>query len=135
MSLARSHEPIATINITPLIDVMLVLLIMMILTIPIATHKVAIDLPRPGPADALTLPPHTLSIAQDGAFAWDGRPISDAELTPLLAEVVRGSDRPVLHLRTDPETRYERFDQTLATVKRAGIKGLGFVGDYRYASR
>lgn len=133
MSLARHHEPIAAINVTPMIDVMLVLVVMLILSVPIATHKVAIDLPGPGPRTADPLPPHTLSIARNGGFAWDGRPIADAQLTPLLAEVVRGSSRPTLHLRTHEDARYERFDQTLAMVKRAGIDRLGFVGDHRFA--
>ena len=124
----REIEPISDINITPMIDVMLVLIVMMILTIPIMTHKVPIDLPQ-GPARTTPEKPHRLEIARSGALSWDGRAIKDAELKPLLAGMVGNEDKPVLHMRTDPEARYERFDQVLAQVKRANVQRLGFVGD------
>jgi biopolymer transport protein ExbD len=126
----RETEPFSDINITPMIDVMLVLLVMLILTIPTMSHKVAIDLPRPDPRRQVEpSQPHRLEIARSGALSWDGRAIADAELKPLLAAMVGGEARPVLHMRTDPEARYERFDQVLADVKRANVQRLGFVGD------
>ena len=125
----RETEPFSDINITPMIDVMLVLLVMLILTIPAMTHKVPIDLPQPGPARAAREQPHRLEIMRSGALSWDGRAIADAELKPLLAALTAGGGEPVLHMRTDPEARYERFDQVLAEVKRANIQRLGFVGD------
>ncbi|HWK37268.1 biopolymer transporter ExbD [Sphingomonas sp.] len=125
----RETEPMSDINITPMIDVMLVLLVMLILTIPTMTHKVAIDLPQPGPRDAPSAAPHRLEIARSGALAWDGRTIGDAELKPLLAGMIGNEDKPVLHMRTDPDARYERFDQILAEVKRANVQRLGFIGD------
>ena len=123
-----SHSaPYNQVNITPLIDVMLVLLVVIILTLPSATHKVPIDLPvsTRGPVDPA--PPQLLSIDRAGGLAWDGARIGDAELPGRLAGLLKAG--APLHLATDPEARYERFDQVLAMVKRAGVTRLGFVGN------
>jgi len=124
---ARSPDPIPSINTTPLIDVMLVLLIMMIMTLPLSTQKVPVDLPQGTPGAALQAEPHRLDITAAGALLWDGKGVSDAALPGLLATAKAASPDAELHLRTDPETRYERFDQVLAMVKRAGIERLGFL--------
>jgi biopolymer transport protein ExbD len=126
---ARVPEPVpfSAINVTPFIDVMLVLLIVMILSMPMATHKIPIDLPtRIG--DPPIERPHQLGIDRGGALFWDGRPVADAELPALLASMQRDT-AAVLHMNTDPEARYERFDSVLAVVKRAGVERLGFVGN------
>lgn len=125
---ARIAEPemIGAINVTPFIDVMLVLLIVMILSMPVMTHKVAVDLPS-GAGPALEQTTHLLSIDRQGALFWDGAAISDAAL-PAMLERLQGDDA-VLHLQTDPQARYERFDSILAVVKRANIGKLGFVGN------
>ena len=135
MAFTRSRpfpEPIASINITPMIDVMLVLLVMLIITLPVVAHKVPIDLPGPGTPPVRQEVPHRLDIAAGGALAWDGRAIADAEL-PRLLEGVAGDPAGVLHMRTDPTARYERFDAVLATVKRANVSRLGFIGDAAHA--
>jgi biopolymer transport protein ExbD len=122
-------EPIGAINVTPFIDVLLVLMIMIILTIPIQSHKVPIDLPSIDPNPPQITPvPHELAIDRAGALFWDGKAISDAALPPLL-NAVAANDTTELHLRTDPETRYERFDTVLATIKRANVTKLGFMGN------
>lgn len=121
-------EPFSAINITPMIDVLLVLIVMLILTIPVVSHKVPIDLPAPGTETAPPDTPHRLAIARDGGLSWDGRAIADAQLKPLLEGLAREGSG-VLHMQTDPAARYERFDQTLAEVKRANITRLGFIGD------
>jgi biopolymer transport protein ExbD len=126
---ARVPEPVpfSAINVTPFIDVMLVLLIVMILSLPAATHKVPIDLPgKPGPISEER--PHQLAIDRGGALFWDGRRIADAEL-PALLEVMQRDTAAVLHMNTDPDARYDRFDGVLAVVKRAGVERLGFVGN------
>lgn len=123
-------EPFSAINTTPLIDVMLVLLIMMIITIPVSTHKLPVELPQGPPGQAVETP-HRLDIAASGALRWDGRAIADAELPALLASTVRAGG--VLHLSTDEAARYERFAGILTTVKRAGVTRLGFVGNERMA--
>lgn len=124
----RHPEPMSAINVTPFIDVLLVLLIMLILTVPIASHKVPVDLPIGKEGMSLPETKHELGIARDGGLSWDGRSVSDAELSGLLGRAMT-EERPVLHMRTDPEARYERFDEVLAVVKRAGVERLGFVGD------
>ena len=119
--------PFSAINVTPFIDVMLVLLIVMILSIPIATHKVPIELPVDGGVTVVEQP-HTLAIDRGGALYWDGRRIADAELPARLA-ALQADASAVLHMQTDPDARYERFDGVLAVVKRAGVTRLGFVGN------
>lgn len=131
MSRALAHrravddQPISALNTTPLIDVMLVLLIMLIVTIPSLTHKVPVDLPQ---GDSLTQPalPSRLDIAADGSLSWDGARISDAQL-PALLKAAAGADTALL-LKTDEAARYERFDAVLAVIKHAGVTKLGFVG-------
>ena len=125
---ARVPEPVpfSAINVTPFIDVMLVLLIVMILSIPVATHKIPIDLPVGG--DPGIERPYQLAIDRAGTLFWDGRRIADAELPGLLAAMQRDA-AGVLHMNTDPDARYDRFDGVLALVKRAGIERLGFVGN------
>ncbi|URW74520.1 biopolymer transporter ExbD [Sphingomonas donggukensis] len=125
---SEATEPFSAINITPMIDVLLVLIVMLILTIPVVAHKVPIDLPAPGPKAAPPEQPHRLGIAGDGALSWDGRTIADAQLKPLLEGLAREGSG-VLHMQTDPLARYERFDQTLAEVKRANVTRLAFIGD------
>lgn len=119
-------QPFGAINVTPFIDVMLVLLIVMILSMPMATHKVPVDLPQGGPA-ATDDATHRLAIDKAGALSWDGTRLSDAALPAKLAGL--RSDAAVLQLQTDPEARYERFDAVLAAIKRANIVKLGFVGN------
>jgi biopolymer transport protein ExbD len=121
-----------TINTTPLIDLMLVLLVMLIISIPVSTHKMPLDLPRPDPTPTTPPPVHQLAIAADGRLSWNGRAIADADLAPRLAAMAADPEAPVLHLQADGEARYQRVDETLAVVVRAGITRLGFVGNERF---
>jgi len=131
----RPAEPISTINTTPLIDLMLVLLIMFILAVPVATHKVPLDLPTgaappdPGPPPIV----HRLSLDAAGRLDWNGRAVSDRQAQALLAQLARDPSDPELHINVDPETRYERVDIILAEIRRAGVTRLGFVGNERFA--
>ena len=120
-----------TINTTPLIDLMLVLLVMLMFSIPVATHKLPLDVPV-GPHPATPAPVHRLDIDAAGRFSWDGRAIADAELAPRLARLAADPALPVLHFAADAETRYARVDETLAVVLGAGVTRLGFVGNERY---
>ena len=128
-----TFEPIATINTTPLIDVMLVLLIMMIITIPVSTHKVPIDLPSPTPARLEPAPVHRLGIDSGGRVSWDGEPLSDGQLRRRLTALANDAVPSDLHVAAHAEARYERVDGILAEVKRAGITRLGFVGHQAFA--
>lgn len=124
-----SESPFSDINVTPFIDILLVLMIMLILTIPIANHKLPVDLPQPSPIPATPAPPHVLAIDSAGALRWDGRAIADAQLPALLAATAK-ADAP-LAIDADGEARYERFNQILNTVRRSGVTRLGFMGRHR----
>ena len=123
-------RPIATINTTPLIDMMLVILIMLIVAIPMSTHKVPLDLPK-GPSPR-TPPVHRLAILASGALEWDGQALAAAALPARLGAFEADPGRPVLELNADGEARYERVDQILAEIRRAGVTRLGFVGNERF---
>lgn len=125
------YEPFASMNITPLIDVMLVLLVMMILSIPMMTHKVPLDLPQPGPSNSDLAVIHMIDLNAAGTLAWDGSPIDAATLQSRLA-AVRSDPNTEIQIRADAAARYERFDQTLAVIERSGITKLGFVGNERF---
>jgi biopolymer transport protein ExbD len=131
MTSPRDPEYFSSMNTTPLIDVLLVLLVMLIITLPVASHKVPIVLPANGPPAA---PPvtHRLTIAANGAYGWDGTPLPDEALPPRLAAFIGDPGQPVLVIAADGEARYDRFDHTLATIKRAGITKLGFAGNERW---
>jgi biopolymer transport protein ExbD len=125
---AAEFQPLWQMNTTPLIDVLLVLLIMFILTIPAQTHKVGIDLPVPHPGPAAQPETHRLAIAADGSLSWDSASIADAQLSARLRALAARPDA-TLQLQSAAEARYARFDAILAEVKRAGITRLGFVGN------
>jgi biopolymer transport protein ExbD len=112
---------------------MLVLLIMFIITLPLMTHSVKIDLP--GPDVDGTERPETHQLALDNAsrLSWNGVPITEADLPARLAAFRAAPQESVLHFRAEAETRYEDFDRVLADVKRAGVRHLGFVGNERFA--
>ncbi|MBS0502584.1 MAG: biopolymer transporter ExbD [Proteobacteria bacterium] len=124
-------QPFSQMNTTPLIDVLLVLLIMFILTIPAQSHKVGLDLPQSGPVPHARPETHRLAIAADGRLNWDGAPIGDAALRGRL-DALAANPEGALQLEAAADARYERFDEVLAAVKRAGITRLGFVGNERY---
>jgi biopolymer transport protein ExbD len=128
---AADFRPFSQMNTTPLIDVLLVLLIMFILTIPSQTHKVGIDLPRPVPGTTAPPETHRLAIAADGTLSWDGAAIADAELGTRLRALATRPDA-ALQIESAAEARYARFDAVLAEIKRAGIARLGFVGNERF---
>lgn len=133
---ATSAEmPISDLNTTPLIDVMLVLLIMFIVTVPIATHKVKIDLPTGKPPLDVREPEiHRLDMDRAGRLAFDGTPIAEAALSARLQAMLQQNRDAVLHFRTDGLARYEDFDRALAAVKHAGVERLGFIGNEGFVS-
>ena len=128
---APQQMPIVELNTTPLIDVMLVLLIMFIITIPISTHKVPLDLPQ-GPPGASKPLVHRLNLDSAGRTYLDGLPIGEAELIERLPAIA-AQPNTELHLRAEAETPYDNFDRVLAAVKRAGITRLGLVDNERFA--
>jgi biopolymer transport protein ExbD len=130
---AADSMPMSEINTTPLIDVMLVLLIMLIITIPLQTHAVKLDIPS---CDKCPIPDATKNevvITRGGAILWNGADVGEAGLRYELALTRRMRTAPELHLRPDPEARYEVVDRVLADIKRADVKKVGFVGNEAYA--
>jgi biopolymer transport protein ExbD len=126
--LSHASDPVPQMNTTPLIDVLLVLLVILIITIPVQSHKVAIDLPPPGPAG---VPPviHRLTLAADGTTRWDGTAIDEATLKTRLIAHKADPAQPLLQMIVEAETPYVRFDRTLALVKREGVTKIGFAGN------
>jgi biopolymer transport protein ExbD len=132
----ESSEPMMDINTTPLIDVMLVLLIMFIITIPVQTHAVKLDLPQqtnatPPPIDPVK---NKVVIMPGGAILWNGSPVNLVTLRQYLNITTTMSPVPELHLQPHPEARYETVDEVLAVTKRANVQSMGFVGNEAYTA-
>ena len=125
-------EPMRELNTTPLIDVLLVLLVMFLISLPAMTHKVPVNIPPPGPAGDAPPPSHRLAITPSGALQWDGQALANGNLTARLEAMVADPAAPRLEIDAHAEARYERVDQVLATVNRAGVTDIGFVGNDRY---
>ena len=134
---SSNSEPMMEINTTPLIDVMLVLLIMFIITIPLQTHSVKLDLPqRPPkpPVELLNPLTNKVVVTGDGRVLWNGTQVSMVVLRQLLDMSTTMVPVPELHLQPEPEARYELVDEVLAVTKRANVRAMGFVGNEAYAS-
>jgi biopolymer transport protein ExbD len=134
----NEDEPMMDINTTPLIDVMLVLLIMFIITIPIQTHAVMLDLPQPDP-NQQNPPPvdpvrNKIVVEPNGTIQWNGAPVNEVQLRQFLDLTTTINPVPELHLQPHPEARYEVVDRVLAITKRANITAMGFVGNEAYAT-
>ena len=130
-----SGEPMMDINTTPLIDVMLVLLIMFIITIPPQSHAVKLDLPQNQPDQ--TPPPidpvkNKVVITQGGAVLWNGAPVNLTQLRQYLDVTQQMDPIPELHLQPEPDARYELVDEVLAVTKQAKVSKMGFVGNEAY---
>ena len=130
-----SGEPMLDMNVTPLIDVMLVLLIMFIITIPIQTHAVKLDLPvnqpnqPPPPIDPIK---NVLSINAQDQVLWNGSPVTMSQLRSYLDTTQQMNPVPELHLQPDATARYEVVDRVLAVTKQAHVQKMGFVGNEYY---
>lgn len=126
---AASHSaPMSEINTTPLVDVMLVLLVIFIITAPLLTHAVKIDLPQ---ASSQPLPdkPEVISVAIDGAgqMYWNDVPMVQGELKVKLQQVADKKPQPELQIRADKETRYQILAEVMADAQNAGVTKLGFI--------
>jgi len=131
----ENTSPFMDLNTTPLIDVMLVLLIMFILTIPIQTHAVKVDLPvacRGCPIPDARV--NTITISPTDQIRWNEAPISKQDLRYLLSRTGQMRPAPELHLRPDAGARYGTVDEVLAAIKRADVRKFGFVGNEAYAN-
>ncbi len=128
------NEPMMEMNTTPLIDVMLVLLIMFIITIPVQTHAVKIDLPIPDDSQSNVDPEkNKVMIDAAGTITWNGTPIDLATLAQYLEQTKALPVEPELQVQPDPFARYVVVDNVMAVIKRSGVGKLGFVGNEQYA--
>ncbi len=124
----ETDEVMNEINMTPLVDVMLVLLIVFIITIPVMKHSVNVDLPR-ATNQAQSVKPETIRLSVDakGAYYWNESKVEDTALPALLAAEAARNPQPDLHIRGDKEVRYERVAQAMAFAQQAGVKKIGFI--------
>ncbi|ABF52525.1 MULTISPECIES: ExbD/TolR family protein [Sphingopyxis] len=128
------NEPMMDMNTTPLIDVMLVLLIMFIITIPVQTHAVKIDLPVPTDSQSNVDPEkNKVMIDRAGTITWNGTPVDLAQLAQYLEQTKALPVEPELQVQPDPYARYIVVDNVMAVIKRSGVGKLGFVGNEQYA--
>ncbi|MEM1132662.1 MAG: biopolymer transporter ExbD [Pseudomonadota bacterium] len=128
-------SPMMDMNTTPLIDVMLVLLIMFIITIPPQMHAVKLDLPQPD--DSQQTPPvdpvrNKLIVQPDDSLLWNGETVSLSQVENLLAQSMQLEVEPELQFQPDQVARYERVNQVLKSIKIAQVTKFGFVGNEQY---
>jgi biopolymer transport protein ExbD len=133
----RDVLPIGEINTTPLIDVMLVLLVMLIFTIPMATNSLDIDLPKPGPA--IGHPPPDLHknkvvLTAGGAILWNGEAVDMTQLRASLGDTVSLRPEPELQFEPEPQASYNLSAHVLRSIKASGATRFGFVGNERYGT-
>jgi biopolymer transport protein ExbD len=129
-------QPMMEMNTTPLIDVMLVLLIMLMITVPPVTHAVDIDLPvaqdnpTPPPIDPVV---NKIAIDDGSAITWNGTPYSLDQITGFLAQTRSMNPEPELQFQPSPNAPYDTVDKTLAVIKRSKVNKFGFVGNEGYS--
>src|ERR1700749_2367453 len=132
MSVGGAGEgPMSDINMTPLIDVMLVLLIIFIITIPSMTHAVKIDNPQPNPNAPPPTPPEVVDLAIDfaGTLLWNKTPVDRATMQGYISQEASKDPQPEVHITVDKFAKYEIVAQTLADLQHRGLKKIGFVNN------
>ncbi len=130
-------SPMMEMNTTPLIDVMLVLLIMFIITIPVATHAVNIDLPQAQPPNAeqqIDPVKNKLVLTQANEILWNGSPISLGQLVTLLQSTKAMAVEPELQFQPEEYASYEIANQALKVINESGVTKFGFVGNEQFAT-
>jgi biopolymer transport protein ExbD len=126
-------EPMMDINMTPLIDVMLVLLIMFIITIPVMTHAVKLDMPRASNAPSLAQPVViNLEIDFDGTVLWNGSAVAFDDLDGYFRREAAIEPQPELHIRPSKRAKYDVVARVLASAQRNGMRKIGFVGNEQF---
>lgn len=129
-----SDEPLVEMNIIPLIDVMLVLLVMLIVTIPIMTHAVKLDMPRPtdAPPPEVVMEPITVIVDFDGTILWNGTPVTQATLERYFRIEAARIPQPEVHIRPDARAKYEVVARVLAAAQSTGMNKMGLIGNEQF---
>ena len=128
-------EPMMEINTTPLIDVMLVLLIMFIITLPVMSHAVKLDMPRPTsnpPPPTEVIEPIRLDIDWDGSIIWNGSLVQLDQLEGYFRTEAARNPQPELHVRPERRANYDTVAKVLAIAQRNGMQRIGFVGNEQF---
>ena len=121
-------------NTTPLIDVMLVLLVMLIITIPVQLHSTSLEMPGTNAPPPLTEPEIVqIDVTPAGTFNWNGETLTRAEMETRLQAAAQRPDQPEIHLRPDRTAKYEQVAAVLATAQRFGLVKIGLVGSEQFA--
>ena len=131
-SFTKSGEsaPMAEINMIPLIDVMLVLLVIFIITAPLLTHAVKIDLPKASSNPNITRPQNIqLGIRANGDVFWNGEAVDKPTLEARMAEAGKLEPQPEIHLRADRKTEYQKVAEVMSAAARAHLVKIGFITD------
>ncbi|CAG4902640.1 ExbD/TolR family protein [Paraburkholderia gardini] len=116
------------INMTPLVDVMLVLLIVFMVTIPVIRHAVKIDLPHASSQKEETKPAQvTVNVEADGTVLWDNTPVTDDALRAKIAAAAQVTPQPELHLNADRKVAYEKVAEVMSAAQAGGLTKIGFV--------
>ena len=126
----RRQKPMADMNVVPLVDVMLVLLVIFIVTAPLLTHAVKIDLPKASSSVNITRPEHIeLGIRESGELFWSGELVTQDDLPQRFAAKAASQPQPELHIRADRHVHYEKVAQVMALAAKAGLTRIGFVSE------
>jgi biopolymer transport protein ExbD len=126
----RRQSPMADMNVVPLVDVMLVLLVIFIVTAPLLTHAVKIDLPKASSNVNITKPEHIeFGIRESGELFWSGEPVTLDDLPRRFAAEAAKQPQPEVHIRADRHAYYEKVAQVMAVAAKAGLSRIGFVSE------
>jgi biopolymer transport protein ExbD len=128
---SRRRAAIAEINVTPLVDVMLVLLIIFMITAPLMSHKVRVELPAANldkrPSEAPPTPPITLTVKEDGSLYWNDEPINKGVLDSQLSVAAQQTPQPQLNIRGDKTTKYQILKEVVDMAQKQGMRKVGYV--------